>query len=290
MAFRGLDNAQFGITMFPTDTAIGPVEVARAVEERGFDSLFFPEHTHIPASRATPFPGGGELPEMYWRAHDPFVALGAAATATDRIRLGTGICLVIERDPITLAKEIASLDTISDGRATIGIGAGWNREEMENHGADYKNRWAVVREKVLAMREIWNNEEAEFHGKYVDFDPIWSYPKPIQDNGPPIWIGANSKWVFDRIADYGDGWMPIGGLGSGNMERLKEAVETRGRRLEDIDLALFGAPPDAGEVRGRIGQGFDHVVFVVPPAKGDVVLPLLDHYAAVVEEVKEDKA
>ena len=286
MAFRGLDNAQFGVTMFPTDTAIGPVEVARAVEERGFDSLFFPEHTHIPASRATPFPGGGELPEMYWRAHDPFVALGAAAAATNRIRLGTGICLVIERDPITLAKEIASLDTISNGRATIGIGAGWNREEMENHGADYKNRWAVVREKVLAMREIWNNEAAEFHGEHVDFDPIWSYPKPIQENGPPIWIGANSKWVFDRIADYGDGWMPIGGLGSGNMERLKDAVESRGRRLEDIDLALFGAPPDAGEVRGRVGQGFDHVIFVVPPATEDVVVPLLDRYAAIVEEVK----
>ena len=286
MAFRGLDNAQFGVTMFPTDTAIGPVEVARAVEERGLDSLFFPEHTHIPASRATPFPGGGELPEMYWRAHDPFVALGAAAAATERIRLGTGICLVIERDPITLAKEIASLDTISNGRATIGIGAGWNREEMENHGADYKNRWAVVREKILAMREIWNNEEAEFHGTYVDFDPIWSYPKPIQDNGPPIWIGANSKWVFDRIADYADGWMPIGGLGSGNMERLKEAVEARGRRVEDIDLALFGAPPDADEVRGRIDQGFDQLIFVVPPATADVVLPLLDRYAAVVEDVK----
>ena len=287
MAFRGLDNAQFGIIMFPTDTAIGPVELAKAVEERGFDSLFFPEHTHIPASRATPFPGGGELPEMYWRAHDPFVALGAAAAATDRIRLGTGICLVIERDPITLAKEIASLDTISNGRAIIGIGAGWNREEMENHGADYRNRWAVVREKVLAMREIWNNDEAEFHGKHVDFDPIWSYPKPIQENGPPIWIGANSKWVFDRIADYGDGWMPIGGLGSGNMERLKEAVEARGRRVDDIDLALFGAPPDAGEVRGRIGQGFDHLAFVVPPAKEDVVLPLLDRYAVIVEEVKK---
>ena len=286
MAFRGLENAQFGITMFPTDTAIGPVEVARAVEERGLDSLFFPEHTHIPASRATPFPGGGELPEMYWRAHDPFVALGAASAATERIRLGTGICLVIERDPITLAKEIASLDTISNGRAIIGIGAGWNREEMENHGADYRNRWAVVREKILAMREIWNNDEAEFHGTHVDFDPLWSYPKPIQDNGPPIWIGANSKWVFDRVADYADGWMPIGGLGSGNMARLKDAVEARGRRVEDIDLALFGAPADAGDVRGRIGQGFDHVIFVVPPAKEDVVLPLLDRYAAVVAEIR----
>ena len=286
MAFRGLDGAQFGVTMFPTDTAIGPVEVARAVEERGFDGLFFPEHTHIPASRATPFPGGGDLPEMYWRAHDPFVALGAAAAATERIRLGTGICLVIERDPITLAKEIASLDTISNGRAVIGIGAGWNREEMENHGADYKNRWAVVREKVLAMREIWNTDEAEFHGQYVDFDPLWSYPKPVQDNGPPIWIGANSKWVFDRVADYGDGWMPIGGLGSGNMERLKVALDARGRKVEDIDLALFGAPPDAGEIRGRMGQGFDNFIFVVPPATRDVVLPLLDRYAAVVAEVK----
>jgi len=285
MAFGGIENAKFGITLFPTDYSMGPVEVAKAVEERGLDSLFFPEHTHIPASRATPFPGGGELPRNYWHAHDPFVALGAAAAVTDRILLGTGICLVIERDPITLAKEIASLDTISNGRAVIGIGAGWNREEMENHGADYKNRWAVVREKVLAMREIWNNDEAEFHGTYVDFDPIWSYPKPVQRNGPPIWIGANSKWVFDRIADYADGWLPIGGLGSGNMERLREAMDAKGRKVEDLDLALFGAPPDATQLRGRIEQGFDHLVFVVPSEKEDVVLPVLDQYAAVVAEV-----
>ena len=157
---------------------------------------------------------------------------------------------------------------------------------MENHGADYKNRWAVVREKVLAMREIWTNVEAEFHGKYVDFDPIWSYPKPVQDNGPPIWIGANSKWVFDRIADYGDGWMPIGGLGSGNMARLREALDARSRKVEDLDLALFGAPPDAGELRGRIDQGFDNLIFGVPPAHGDIVFPLLDRYATVVAELK----
>ena len=286
MAYSGVENARFGITLFPTDYSIGPAEVAKAVEERGLDSLFFPEHTHIPASRATPYPGGGDLPKTYWHAHDPFVALGAAAAVTERILLGTGICLVIERDPITLAKEIASLDTISNGRVVIGIGAGWNREEMENHGADYRNRWAVVREKVLAMREIWNNEEAEYHGEYVDFDPIWSYPKPVQDNGPPIWIGANSKWVFDRVADYADGWLPIGGIGSGNLERLKAAVEARGRRVEDIDLALFGAPPDAGQLVGRIEQGFDHVVFVVPSEHEDVVLPVLDRIAGVVEAVK----
>ena len=164
MAFS--DNPQFGITMFPTDYAIQPIELARAVEERGFDSLFFPEHTHIPTARQTPFPGGGDLPEMYWHTHDPFVALGACAAVTSSIRLGTGICLVIERDPITLAKEIASLDMISNGRFVFGIGAGWNREEMENHGADYANRWQVVREKILAMKAIWTEEEAEYHGKF----------------------------------------------------------------------------------------------------------------------------
>ena len=186
MAFSGVENTLFGVNMFPTDYSIQPVELAKAVEARGFDSLFFPEHTHIPASRATPFPGGGDLPKHYWHAHDPFVALGAAAAVTEHIRLGTGICLVIERDPITLAKEIASLDMISNGRAIIGIGAGWNREEMENHGANYQHRWAIVREKVLAMREIWNNDTAEFHGEHVDFAPIWSYPKPVQAGGPPI--------------------------------------------------------------------------------------------------------
>ena len=286
MAFGGIENTKFGVSTFPTDYGMQPVELAKAVEERGFDSLFFPEHTHIPASRATPFPGGGELPKQYWHAHDPFVALGACAAVTQHIRLGTGICLVIERDPITTAKEIASLDMISNGRAIIGIGAGWNREEMENHGADYKNRWAMTREKVLAMREIWTNDEAEFHGDYVDFDPIWSYPKPVQQGGPPIWIGANSKWVFDRIADYADGWMPIGGLGSGNMERLQEAMAAKGRKVEDLDLALFGTPPDAERVAGRIGQGFDHVIFGLPSEQADAVLPVLDRYAAVVAEVK----
>ncbi len=286
MAFGGIDNAKFGVTLFPTDYSMQPVAIAKAVEERGFDSLFFPEHTHIPASRATPFPGGGELPKQYWHSHDPFVALGAAAAVTERILLGTGICLVIERDPITLAKEIASLDMISAGRAVIGIGAGWNREEMENHGANYQHRWAIVREKVLAMRTIWNHDEAEFHGQHVDFDPLWSYPKPVRAGGPPIWIGANSKWVFDRIADYADGWMPIGGLGSGNMERLQAALDAKGRKVEDLDLALFGAPPDAERLAGRIDQGFDHVIFSLPSEQEDTVLPLLDRYADVVATVK----
>lgn len=284
MAFS--DNPQFGVTMFPTDYAIQPVELARAVEERGLDSLFFPEHTHIPTSRATPFPGGTDLPKMYWHTHDPFVALGACAAVTSRIRLGTGICLVIERDPITLAKEVASIDMLSEGRFVLGIGAGWNREEMENHGADYGKRWKVVREKVLAMKQIWTEEEAEYHGEFVDFDPIWSFPKPVQAGGPPIWIGANSKWVFDRVADYADGWMPIGGLGSGNMELMTAALEAQGRKIEDLQMALFGAPTDPDQLRGRIEQGFDDLIFSLPDADSDVVLPLLDKLANVAEQMR----
>ncbi len=278
--------ANFGIQMFPTDSAIQPVELARAVEERGFDSLFFPEHTHIPTSRKTPFPGGGDLPDYYWRSHDPFVALGAAAAVTTRLRLGTGICLVIERDPITLAKECASLDLISNGRLILGIGAGWNREEMENHGASYTNRWKIVREKILAMKTIWTEDEPEFHGEFVDFDPIWSWPKPVQAGGPPVWIGASSKWVFDRVAEYAEGWMPIGGLGSGNMERLKAACDKRGRDVDDVTLALFGAPADEDQARGRMDQGFSEMIFGLPPADADANLPRLDALAKLVEKLR----
>lgn len=278
---------QFGITMFPTDYAIQPVALAKAVEERGFASLFFPEHTHIPTSRKTPFPGGTDLPKMYWHTHDPFVALAACAAVTDKLRLGTGICLVIERDPITLAKEVASLDMISDGRFIFGIGAGWNQEEMENHGAVFKQRWPIMREKVLAMKAIWANEEAEFHGKHVDFDPIWSYPKPVQPGGPPIWLGANSKWVFDRVAEYADGWMPIGGLGSGNMERMTEALAKRDRKIEDMDLALFGAPAELPALKNRIEQGFDHLVFTIPSVPEVEALQHLDKLAALVAELND---
>ena len=286
MAFKGVDEAKFGVSIFPTDYSIQPVEIAKEAEARGFQSLFFPEHTHIPTNRNTPFPGGGELPKQYWHSHDPFVALGACAAVTSEIRLGTGICLIIERDPITTAKEIASLDMISNGRTRIGLGAGGNREEMENHGADFKNRWQIVKEKVEAMRAIWTNEEPEYHGKYVDFDPIWSYPKPIQDGGPPIWMGANSKWVFERIADYADGWMPIGGLGAGNMNRLKEALDSKNRKIEDLTLALFGGPKDRAQIVGRIEQGFDEVIFSLPSEGPDQVLPLLDEYADIVKSVR----
>jgi probable F420-dependent oxidoreductase len=165
---------KFGIAMFPTDYAVEPATLGRLVEERGFDSLWFPEHTHIPVSRKTPYPAGGDLPRAYSHTYDPFVALAAAAAATERLKLATGICLVIERDPITTAKEVASLDRLSGGRFLFGIGAGWNREEMENHGTDPDRRFGLMRERVEAMKAIWTNEEAEYHGKQVDFGPIWS--------------------------------------------------------------------------------------------------------------------
>src|SRR5919198_2739981 len=170
----------FGVMMFPTDYAVAPGELARMAEDRGFESLFFPEHTHIPASRRTPYPGGGDLPREYSHTHDPFVALTAAAAATERLLVGTGICLVIERDPITTAKEVASLDLVSGGRFLFGVGGGWNLEEMANHGTDPKRRWALLRERVLAMKRIWAEDEAEYHGELVNFDKLWSWPKPVQ--------------------------------------------------------------------------------------------------------------
>ena len=278
--------ANFGVTIFPTDTTIQPIDVAKAVEERGLDSLFFPEHTHIPTSRATPFPGGTDLPDWYWRSHDPFVALAAAAAVTDRIKIGTGICLVTERDPITLAKECASLDVISEGRFVLGIGAGWNVEEMENHGTSFNTRWKILRERILAMKEIWNNDEAEFHGEHVNFDPIWSWPKPVQAGGPTIWLGANSKWAFDRVAEFCDGWMPIGGSGRNGMQNLKDACDNRGREVSEIAIALFGAPLDEEGVTGKLAQGFSDIIFTLPQSEPAKVLNHLDKVADLVAKFR----
>lgn len=277
--------AEFGALIFPTSYSIQPVPLAKAIEERGLDSIFFPEHTHIPASRRTPYPAGGELPKEYSHTYDPFVALGACAGATERIKLGTGICLVVERDVLTMAKEIASLDRVSNGRVILGIGAGWNAEEMENHGIDYNTRWKVTREKILAMREIWTRDEAEFHGEFVDFDPVWSNPKPVQPGGPPVLMGATSKWSYDRIAEYCDGWLPIAGL-DGEVQQVKDAWANRGRREEDLFLAMFGVPPDDAFIESKLEAGFNHMVFGLPPEGEDTVLPLLDQYAALAEKMR----
>ena len=272
--------------MFPTDYAMKPAALAKAIEEREMDSIFFPEHTHIPVSRRTPYPAGGELPKEYSNTFDPFVTLGSCAAVTERIKLGTGICLVVERDVITLAKEISTLDRISDGRFILGIGAGWNAEEMENHGIEFKNRWRIVREKILALKELWSKEEAEFHGEFVNFDPVWSNPKPIQSGGPPIWMGATSKWSYERIAEYCDGWLPIAGQDKGHLPKIMEALQRRGRKKSDITLAMFGVPPDEDFVNQKLKEGFTHLVFGLPPAGEDRVLPLLDKYAEIARKHK----
>src|SRR3954454_6639873 len=199
---------RFGIAVFPTDYAADPATIARLVEERGFESLFFPEHTHIPVSRRTPYPAGGELPAEYSHTYDPFVALGAAAAATNSLALATGICLVIQRDPIVTAKEVASLDRLSGGRFLFGVGAGWNEEEMENHGTDPRRRFGLMRERVEAMKAIWTDDEAEYHGKQVDFDPIWSWPNRFKKPPPPVLLGGSGERVLDRVIRFGDGWLP----------------------------------------------------------------------------------
>ena len=186
----------FGVLIFATDYSITPANLAQAAEARGFESLFVPEHTHIPASRLTPWPGGRDLPTEYWHTQDPFVGLATAAAVTDSIKLGTGIALITERDPILMAKQVATLDFLSNGRVLLGVGAGWNVEEMANHGVAFGERWSVLRERVLAMQQIWTQEEAEYHGEHVDFDPIWSYPKPVQPGGPKILLGASSRWTL----------------------------------------------------------------------------------------------
>ena len=281
--------AIFGAMMFPTDYAIQPVELAQAVEERGLDSLFFPEHTHIPTSRRSPWPGGGELPMEYSHTHDLFVALTAAAVATKRIKLGSGICLVIERDPIVLAKEVASLDVISGGRLILGIGGGWNAEEMAHHGTDFKRRWRLLRERILAMKEIWTKDKAEFHGEFVNFDPMWSWPKPVQPGGPPILLGSEAKKAFERVVDYCDGWIPImrksDQLKDG-LNALRAEAARAGRRFEDLQLGIFGVPPKEDLAKQLIDWGFGHLIFGLPPAKADKVLPMLDRYAEIARKLR----
>jgi len=285
----------FGVLMFPTDYAIAPHALAAQAEARGFESVFFPEHTHIPVSRKTPWPGGAELPREYWHSHDPFVALTAAAAVTQSIKLATGICLITERDPIVMGKQVASLDMLSGGRVILGIGAGWNVEEMANHGVAYATRWKVTRERVLAMRQIWSQEAAEFHGEFVDFDPIWSFPKPRQAGGPPVLLGASSRWSWQRIGEYCDGWMPIhqdprrreasGAIDyADGIRRTREAWQRAGRSGKP-DFSMFGVPAQRSRVNELIGLGFNRLVFGLPSADADTVIPLLDRLATLAGEI-----
>lgn len=276
---------QLGVTIFATDRSMSPVELALEAETRGFRSLYVPEHTHIPVSRRTPPPtGDAVLAEEYKRTLDPWVALGAAASVTSSIRLGTGIALVAQHDPIALAKQIATLDQISQGRVVLGIGYGWNEDEMESHGVDPRRRRAHVREVMLAMQALWSNEVAQFEGEFVRFAPSWQWPKPVQRPRPPVLIGgAPGPKLFEHIAEYGDGWIPIGGAGVREaMPALREAMERRGRDPRALHVVPMGIQPTREKLDYYASVGVTEAVLRLPSASREEVLPLLDAYAGFV--------
>ncbi len=275
----------YGVLIFPTEYAIRIDELARAAEERGFESLFVTEHTHIPASRRTPFPGGGELPKEYSHTLDPFVALTAAAAATRTLKVGSGICLIIEHDPIVTAKSVASLDLLSNGRFLFGIGGGWNAEEMENHGTAFKTRFRLLRERVLAMQAIWTREAAEFHGEFVNFDPIWSWPKPVQKPHPPILLGGESGHTLQRVVDFCDGWFPRGRAAEAilpGLADLKARAARAGRDMKTISVSVFGAKADEATLATYASAGITRAILRLPSEPREAVLPLLDRYAKLI--------
>jgi probable F420-dependent oxidoreductase len=272
---------KFGISTFVNDDGIGPVDLARAIEERGFESLVVPEHTHIPASRETPYPDGGEMPQHYYGTLDPFVTLAAAAAVTTKIELFTGITLLIQRDPITTAKETASIDLISNGRMIFGVGAGWNIEELRNHGTDPKTRGALLDERIEAIKALWTQEPAEYHGKFVDFDPVHLRPKPVRQPHPPLFIGGNSDAAVRRVIKHGAGWIgnpfPVEVL-------TKRIAQLRDGAGGDVPLAMFGVGQDPDLWHTYEGLGFGRLALFLPTRSRDESLTLLDEYAAKVAD------
>ncbi|GAA3939575.1 LLM class F420-dependent oxidoreductase [Actinomadura viridis] len=280
---------KFGVSTFMTDEGLGPAELARALEERGLDSLFVAEHTHIPVSAAN-LPDDDLPPRDYYRAADPFVTLAVAATVTERLIVGTGIALAVQRDPITLAKQAATLDQVSGGRFQLGVGAGWIREEMRNHGTDPRTRMALMRERMLAVKEIWTNERAEFHGEFVDFDPIFSWPKPVQSPHLPILVGGNGPTVFDRVLEYGDGWAP--NLLGTPEELLDQVAELQKRAAErgrgPIPVTLIGARLDERELAKLAEGGIRHCTFYRDAAAPEAeALRYLDKVVALTEKFRD---
>jgi probable F420-dependent oxidoreductase len=274
-----------GVVIFPTEAVQAPPELARMAEEHGFESLLFPEHSHIPASRESPYPGGGGLPPQYSRAHDPFVALASAATATERIRIGTGICLVIQRDPIITAKEVASIDRLSGGRFLFGVGAGWNAEEMRNHGTDPARRFGIMRERIEAIKTIWAEDEASYHGRYVNFERIWCWPKPAQQPHPPVLVGGNGARVIDRVIAFGDEWMPT----RVEDEQLIARIEELERRASEagrsrIPVTVVGMMRDPARIERLEAAGVTRAIFFLPQDGPDEVERGLGRYVAAVEE------
>ena len=276
----------YGVIVFLTDQTVRPAELGRAVEDRGFESIWIGEHSHIPVATRSPWPGGPVYPESYRRFVDAFVSLSAMAGVTSRLKLGTCITLVPARDPIILAKQVASLDYVSKGRVLFGIGGGWNLEEIANHGIDPVQRWKVMRERILAMKEIWTKDAAEYHGKSVNFDPIWSWPKSVQKPHPPILVAGEGEYALRRVVDYGDGWMPILGRSSGPIEasirRLNELAEAAGR--DSIPISVVRVPPDPAGIERMRAAGVSRAVFGLNVGPNlDATLSHLDQLAKLIE-------
>lgn len=280
---------QYALIIFPTDYTLQPTELGPLAEERGFDSVWLPEHTHIPLSRKTPWPGGPQLPREYLSTYDPIVALTAMSTVTTRLKLATGILLIPQRDLFGTAKQIATLDVISGGRVIVGIGGGWNMDEAEDHGIDFRRRFPILRERVLAMRELWTQEEAEFHGKYVDFGKSWAWPKPIQKPHPPIVMGGDGPTTFDRVIEFCQGWMPIsrgGNVPPGLREKileLRRRAEAAGRDPDAIEVSVYAAPRRAEIVDELIAAGVDRCIFHLPTGTPAEVRAAIDEAASLMK-------
>ncbi len=275
----------YGVAIFPTDYSITPAELAVAAEERGFESLWFPEHSHIPLSRQSPWPGGGDLPKQYYDCMDPLVALATAASVTNSIRLCTGICLVIQRDPIQLAKEVATLDQLSNGRVVLGVGGGWNEEEMADHGTAFKSRFRLMAERIAAMKVIWTESKPEFSGEFVNFPPMMAWPKPIQKPHPPVLVGGGFPHGAKRAIEYGDGWMPLGDRGWDPLEtlpRFRQMAAEADRDPDSLGITIFGAGDNGDELKANRDAGVKRSVFLLPSAGRDEVLPLLDQYTKAI--------
>ena len=281
---------KIGVAIFFTDYSMAPGELAQAAEQRGFDSLWSPEHSHIPLSRKSPFPSGGELPKKYYDAMDPFVALTAAAAVTRTLKVGTGICLIAQRDPIQTSKEVSSIDQISGGRFLFGVGNGWNSDEMENHGTVFATRHKLARERIEAMKEIWTKSKAEYHGELVNFDPMMSWPKPVQKPHPPIIVGGAFPYGARRALRYGDGWMPhrvrktyadVSTL----LPRFREMAKEAGRDLASVPVTIWGAKEDEDLLKRDRDDGVERVIVSLDSAKADKILPELDRWAKLLRAV-----
>jgi probable F420-dependent oxidoreductase len=282
---------EFGVAIFFTDYSMGPSELGRALEERGFESLWAPAHSHIPLSRQSPFPSGGDLPKKYYDVMDPFVTLAAAAAATTTLKVATGICLIVQRDPIQTAKQVASLDQVSGGRFLFGIGAGWNAEEMADHGTDFKSRFEVMRERVEAMRAIWTKSKPEYSGQHVHFPPMMTWPKPLQQPHPPVIVGGAYPYGARRAIAYGDGWMPHArrpayGDVLGKLPEFRSMATAAGRDPDTIPVTVFGVAEDLDLIERYRDAGVARLVFNLDPAKADEVLPALDRCAQLTREAR----